>query len=153
MWANRSGRSPKWATMSNLLRLLIKNEGPWANRSGRSPKWANEQIACFFERIAHSLIVSQNASDSFRKPMSEFPALPNSSLFFCLYSSSMVTSIQISLLLCCWPKATFLCVCQNVTFAVKDKRCDLFLQNKKTGLRSQSETPKSRIYIYKVYLC
>ena len=56
--------------VSELLRLLTKNEGPWAIRSGLSPKmsnheqiaqvahqkWANEQIASFFEQIAHMLI-------------------------------------------------------------------------------------------------
>ena len=71
MWANPSSRSPKmsdherfahqkWATMSGLLRSLTKNE----------------RIARFCERIAHLLIFSQKTSDSVRKPMSEFPALP-----------------------------------------------------------------------------
>ena len=35
----------------------------------------NEQIACFFEQIAHLLIFLQKMSDSLGKPMSEFPAL------------------------------------------------------------------------------
>ena len=99
MWANRWGRSPK---MSDVSELLTKNErceriaqvahqkwAMWAIRSGHSPKmsnheqiaqvahqkWANERIACFFERITHSLIFSQKTSNSLRKPMSEFPAL------------------------------------------------------------------------------
>ena len=38
-------------------------------------KWANEQIAHFFEQIAHWLIFMQKMSDSLIKPMSEFPAL------------------------------------------------------------------------------
>ena len=38
-------------------------------------KWANEQIARFFDQIAHSLIFTQKTSDSLRKPMSEFSAL------------------------------------------------------------------------------
>ena len=47
----------KWATMSNSLRLLTKNERPWTNRSGRSPKmseslvfWANRSLAHFFSK-------------------------------------------------------------------------------------------------------
>ena len=47
MWANRSGRSPKWAM--------------WVNRSGRSPKMSNhEQIA----QVAHQkwVICSENRS-------------------------------------------------------------------------------------------
>ena len=40
----------KWATMSDSLRLLTKNEQPWANCSGRSPKMSNhERIA----QVAH----------------------------------------------------------------------------------------------------
>ena len=38
-------------------------------------KWANEQIAHFFEQIAHLLIFGQKTSDSLGKPMSKFPAL------------------------------------------------------------------------------
>ena len=63
----------KMSDVSKLLRLLTKNERPWAICSGRSPKmsnheqiaqvahekWANEQIAHFFEQIAHSLIFSK----------------------------------------------------------------------------------------------
>ena len=76
--------------VSELLRLLTKNEGPWgllrslrgneqlwANRLGRSPKmskWANERIAHF---LSDSFICSffAKTSDSLRKPMTEFPAL------------------------------------------------------------------------------
>ena len=90
MWANRSGRSPKLSNVSESLRSLTKIERSWAICSGQSPKmsdheriaqvanqnWANEWIACFFKRIACSLIFSQKTSDSLRKPMSEFPALP-----------------------------------------------------------------------------
>ena len=75
--------------VSESLRSLTKNEQPWAICSGYSPKisnheqivqaahqkWPNEQITCFFERIAHLLIFLQKTSDSLRKPMSEFPAL------------------------------------------------------------------------------
>ena len=68
-WAIRSfplfgeqGHSLKMNDVSELLRSLTKNE----------------QIACFFVRIAHSLIFSKKdkMSDSLRKPMSEFPTLP-----------------------------------------------------------------------------
>ena len=59
MWANRSSPSPKMTNVSKSLMLLTKNE----------------QIACFFERIAYSLIFSQKTSDSLRNPMSKFPAL------------------------------------------------------------------------------
>ena len=46
----------KWATMSNLLKLLTKNEQPWANRSGCSQKMSDhEQIAFFWSK---SLICS-----------------------------------------------------------------------------------------------
>ena len=59
--------------VSELLRLLTKNEGPWAIRSGLSPKmsnheqiaqvahqkWANEQIAHVFDRIVYLLIFLQ----------------------------------------------------------------------------------------------
>ena len=50
----------KWATMSDLLRSLNKNERPWANPSGRSRKneriseslffWANPSFAHFFAK-------------------------------------------------------------------------------------------------------
>ena len=43
----------KWATMSDLLRLLNKNVRPWVNCSGRSPKMSEWVIASFFEQIAH----------------------------------------------------------------------------------------------------
>ena len=46
MWANHSGRSPK----------MSHNE--WFAQVAHQ-KWTNEQIACFFERIAHSLIFLQ----------------------------------------------------------------------------------------------
>ena len=71
----------KWATMSEIAQVAhgkratkLQTKGqPWANRSGRSwqqsdcerfahvahEKRANEQITCFFERIAHSLFRSQ----------------------------------------------------------------------------------------------
>ena len=66
MW----GHSPKMSDVSELLRLLTKNERPWAIRSGPSEemsdregivqiahqKWANEWIAHFFERFARSFI-------------------------------------------------------------------------------------------------
>ena len=79
----------KRATVSELHRLLTKNEQPWAIHSGRSPKmsdleripqfalqnWVKVRIPRFFEQIAHSLIFLQKPSDSLRKPMSEFPAL------------------------------------------------------------------------------
>ena len=64
--------------MSNLLRLLTKNEWPWANRSGRSPKisewvnrlffWANCSFAHFFAktRVIHSENQYAN-SQQFRK--------------------------------------------------------------------------------------
>ena len=75
--------------VSEFLRTLTKNEQPWAICSGRSQKmtnheqiaqvahkkWVNEQIARFFEWIAHSLIFSQKTSDSLRKLKSEFPTL------------------------------------------------------------------------------
>ena len=68
MWANCTGRSPKMSDVSESLSSLTKNERPWAN----------EGIARFLEQIAHSLIFSQKTSDSLRKLMSEFPALPGS---------------------------------------------------------------------------
>ena len=50
----------KWATMSDLLMSLTKNDRPWANRSGCSPKmskwanrsffWANCSFAHFFAK-------------------------------------------------------------------------------------------------------
>ena len=72
MWENRSSRSPKMSDVSESHRSLTKNERPWAICWGRSEemsdreriahahqKWANEQIAHFFEQIAHSLIFGQ----------------------------------------------------------------------------------------------
>ena len=87
MWANCSGCSPKmsdherfaqvahqkWATMSQLLRSLTKNEQQWANCSGRSPKMSES-----FVILSKSLIrpfFRKKTSVSLRKPMSEFPAL------------------------------------------------------------------------------
>ena len=78
---HRSFTQIKLATVSNLLRSLKTNEQLWANRSGRlwqmndcerfaqvaNDKWANEQIARFFEGIAHSLFRSQKTSDSLKK--------------------------------------------------------------------------------------
>ena len=55
----------RWATMSESLKLLTKNE-----RIARF--WAN---CSFFEPITHSLIYSQKTSNLLRKFMSEFPAL------------------------------------------------------------------------------
>ena len=43
----------KWATMSQSLRSLTKNERPWANRWGCSPKMSKWVNCSFFERIAH----------------------------------------------------------------------------------------------------
>ena len=40
----------KWATMSNSLRSLTKNERPWANRSGRSQKMSESLICSFFRK-------------------------------------------------------------------------------------------------------
>ena len=76
MWANSSGRSPKMSDVSESLRSLTKNERCERIAQVAHQKWANEWIACFFERIAHSLIFLQKLSDSLRKQMSEFPALP-----------------------------------------------------------------------------
>ena len=89
LWVNCSGHSPKMSDVSKSLRSLTKNEWPWAIRSGQSPKksdhewiaqvahqkWLNEQIARFFEQIAHSIIFLQKTSDSLRKWMNKFPAL------------------------------------------------------------------------------
>ena len=61
--------------VSKSLRSLTKNERCERIAQVAHQKWANEQIARFFELIAHSLIFSQKTSDSLRKPMSEFPAL------------------------------------------------------------------------------
>ena len=49
--------------VSESLRLLTKNE-------------RMSELLVFFLSIAHSLIFSQKTSDSLRKTMSEFPALP-----------------------------------------------------------------------------
>ena len=38
-------------------------------------KWVNERIACFFERIAHSLIISQKNERFAQKLIREFPTL------------------------------------------------------------------------------
>ena len=62
MWAIRSGRSEKISDCERIAQVAHQ-------------KWANERIACFFERIAHSLIFSQKTSDLLRKSMSHFPAL------------------------------------------------------------------------------
>ena len=89
----------KWATISDLLRSLTKNERLWANRSGCSPKMSEWVNPSFFERIAHSLIFSQKISDSLRKPSSEFPAqvkiqqfcirsARNEKLYFCIVEGS-----------------------------------------------------------------
>ena len=61
--------------VSELLRLLTKNERCEQIPQVAHQKWANEWIARFFERIAHSLIFGQKTSDLLGKPMSEFPAL------------------------------------------------------------------------------
>ena len=65
------------SNVSESLRSLTKNE--WCKQIAQvaHQKWANEQIAHFFEQIAHSLIFLQKTSDLLRKPMSEFPALLN----------------------------------------------------------------------------
>ena len=63
----------KWATMSNSRKLLTNNE---RIAQVAHQKWANERITPFFEWITHLLIFSQKKSNSLRKPMSEFPALP-----------------------------------------------------------------------------
>ena len=65
----------KWATMSDSLRSLRWNEQCERIVHFAHQKWANEWIAHFFERIAHSLIFGQKASDSLGNQMSEFPAL------------------------------------------------------------------------------
>ena len=49
----------KWATVSDLLRLLSRNEQTWANCSGRSPKMSEWTYCSFFLQIAHLLIFSQ----------------------------------------------------------------------------------------------
>ena len=74
----------KWATKSNLLRLLRGNERLWANRSGCSPKMSEWGNCSFFKRIAHSLIFGQKTSDSLRNLMSEFPTLQKESWVFVL---------------------------------------------------------------------
>ena len=60
MWANRSGRSLKMSNVSESIRSLTKNE----------------QIVCFFERIAQVAQFFAKKGVSLRKPLSEFPALP-----------------------------------------------------------------------------
>ena len=59
-----------------ISRLGIRSFAQVAHQIG-----ANEQIALFFEWIAHSLIFLQKTSDLLGKPMSEFPAL-RKSLYF-----------------------------------------------------------------------
>ena len=61
----------KWATVSESLRSLTKNE-------------RMSESLVFFEQIAYALIFSQKLSDSLRKPMSEFPAL---AVHFCIKNS------------------------------------------------------------------
>ena len=63
--------------VSELLRLLTKNERPWANPSGRSQKMSKWANCSFFKQISHQLIFSQKTSDWLRKLMSKFPALLN----------------------------------------------------------------------------
>ena len=53
----------KWVTMRDSLTSLRGNILSWANRSGRSPKWAKEWITRFFEQIAHSLIFGQKRAN------------------------------------------------------------------------------------------
>ena len=71
--------------MSESLSSLTKNQRCERMAQVAHQKWVNEQIACFFLRIAHSLIIcsffSKKTSDSLRKPMSKFPAM-NKSKFF-----------------------------------------------------------------------
>ena len=52
--------------------FLVSNVSEWLRAH---QKLANEQIARFFERIAHLSIFFAKKGDSLRKPMSEFPAL------------------------------------------------------------------------------
>ena len=61
--------------VSESLWSLTKNEQCEQIAQVAHQKWANEQIARFFERIAHLLIFSQKTSDWLRKAMSEFLAL------------------------------------------------------------------------------
>ena len=50
----------KWATVSELLRLLRRNERPWANRSGRSRQMSyHERFAQVAQRIAHFLFFGE----------------------------------------------------------------------------------------------
>ena len=71
----------KWATVSKSLRSFMSKEQLCANCSDCSwqksnrerfaqvahDKWENEQIAHFFQRIAHSLFRSPKTSDSLKK--------------------------------------------------------------------------------------
>ena len=41
VWVNHSGRSPKMSDVSELLRLLTKNERPWGIRSGCSEEMSD----------------------------------------------------------------------------------------------------------------
>ena len=68
MIANRSGHSPKMSHHEQIAQVTHQ-------------KWPNEQIAHFFERIDHSLIFLLKTSDSLRKPLSEFSALPKCNYF------------------------------------------------------------------------
>ena len=73
--SNRSGRSPKMSKCANPSGCLPKMSDHERFAQVAHQKWAKEQISCFFEQIAHSLIFLQKMSHSLRKPMSKFPTL------------------------------------------------------------------------------
>ena len=70
--------------MSDSLRLLTKNE----------------QIARFFEPIAHSPIFSQKTSNSLRKQLSKFPALPKKCIHDLLIKPNLSLVDQMPRFLC-----------------------------------------------------
>ena len=72
----------KWATMSNSLRWLTKNERPWANRSGGSPKMSKWVNPSFFEWTAHSLIFLQKNKRFDQKTDERIP----SPVSYCTYT-------------------------------------------------------------------
>ena len=73
-----------WATMSDSLRLLTKNERPWANRSGHSPKMrelANRSIFLANRSFPHFLA----KNELFAQKTDEQIPSPALTLLYCTY--------------------------------------------------------------------
>ena len=82
-WYERIAQAPhqKWATMSNSLRSLTKNERLWANRSGRSPKMSESPVF-----LSESLIRSIfRINEQFAQKIDE--QIPSPALQYTTYST------------------------------------------------------------------